>query len=443
MISLRDVPDPIHWHEGMLLAPQHFQQEALRGHAALTAQLGLATQFPWGVVHVLLDRVALVSGMVRVLELEAVLPDGLIGWHDSTAPAPLELDISDLADPLMQTPLTIWLTVPAARSGSWGGSQRWMSVEGRPIPDENSGEELAVPRLRPRLGLMATARPGERPPQALVAMPLARVMFANDAFAMVDFAPPSLTVPANSTIGRLCADVARRLREKAMLLAERAEAGGAAEGGESRDPFAEVRALVAGLPALEAQLAVEVAHPFQIYLAMCAVLGQVSALASGGVPPKLTRYDHNDPLPVFIEIRDYLVRMIERVREVAEPIRFTFEDGMFGLELKEEWLTRKMVVGVRGPAAMSTADIVAWMENAVIGSRSKLERLANLRVNGAERTVIESAGDLGIAAQRGTVLFSIEPEGDEVVAGERLEIWNPDNLGSRQRPADIVLYVLT
>lgn len=442
MVGIRDVPSPIQWHEGMLLSPQHFQQEALRHQLTTAVYVGLARPFHWGVAHLLLDRVALISGLVRVLELEAVLPDGLFVAHDSTSPMPLELDISTLADPLSQTPFTIHLTVPAARSGTWGGEQRWLSIEGRPIPDENGGEEVTIPRLHPRLALVATTAPGERPPQRLVSIPIARLQFVNDSFSVVDFAPPSLAVVANSTIGRLCADVVRRLREKAMLLSERATGGNNAEQ-EAAAAGDEVRSLVAGLPPLEAQLAAEVCHPFDVYLGMCGLVGQVSAFARGGVPPKLSRYDHYDPLPAFIEIRDYVIKMVERVREAAVPTHFTFEDGMFGLEMTEDWLKQRLVIGVRGPAAMSTSEMVAWIENAVIASRSKLDRLAALRVKGANRSVIDADSEVGIAPPRGTTLFSIERDPEIIVAGERLEIWNPDNLGSRYRPADIVLFVLT
>lgn len=443
MTGIRDVPDPIQWYEGMLLAPQHFQQEALRTQASIAAHLKLSNPFHWGVVHLLLDPAALVSGLVRVLELEAVMPDGLLVWHEASKLQPLELDVSKLADPLAKLPVTIHLTVPTVRRGTWGGKQRWLSVDGDPVPDENDspGDDLTIPRLRPRLELVATTKAGERPPPRFLSLPIARLAVKGDAFSPDEFAPPCLTVTANSTIGRLCADVARRLREKATLLAKRTEAGGAREGGT--DPFVEVRSLVVGLPPVEAQLAAEASHPFDLFVSMCTLLGHASALASGGIPPTLPRYDHADPLPSFVEVRDHLVRMMERVRQVAEPIRFSFENGMFGLEMKPEWMTRRLFVGVQGPAPMSTAELVAWVENAVIGSHSKLEELASLRVKGATRTLVDNAAEAGITPPRGTVLFSIEHDPRLVAPGERLEIWNPDNLGSRYRPADIILYVLT
>jgi type VI secretion system protein ImpJ len=420
----------------MLLSPQHFQQESLRNQTMVAVHARLASPFHWGVSHLLIDRVALVSGIVRVQELEGVMPDGLIISHDQTSPISLELDISEMGDPFAQAPLTIHVAVPAARTGTGGGSDRWLSVEGNPVADEYGGEEVAIPRLLPRLSLVVTSGSGEHPAARMISMPIARVSFANDTFAMVDFAPPALTVAANSTLGRAAADIARRVREKAKSMAERMAAG---ESGESAQ---EMSSLVAALPPLEAQLAVEVCHPFAVYMSLCALTGSVAALTVGGLPPKLSRYDHNDPLPAYAEIRNYILKMIDRVHDIAVAIHFTFADGMFGLEMKEEWVGRRLVIGVRGPQAMASAEIVGWMDNALVGSRSQLERLAAMRVKGAERAVIESAPELGVASQRGLVLFAIEHDPEIIMAGEPLEIWNPDNLGSRFCPTDILLFVL-
>ena len=436
MVAARDVPDPIQWHEGMLLSPQHFQQESLRNLMMVAAHAGLASPFHWGVTHLLLDRVALVSGVIRVLELEAVMPDGLVVSHDAGATQPLEIDITAMADPLAQLPFTIHLTIPAARAGSWGGQQRWQSVEGRPVVDENGGDELAIPRLRPRLSLTATALPGEKPPQRLVSMPICRVWFANESFSLAEFAPPAMAVTASSTLGRLTADIARRIREKAMLLAER-NVGGSAESGLDNG----LRHLVAALPVIEAQLAVEVCHPFTLYQSLCSLAGHVAGFGGGAMPPKLSRYDHDDPLGSFVEVVEYLHKMIGRGTEVVQPVHFAFENGMFGLDLRDAWLKHRLVIGIRGPQGMSSAEIVAWVENAVIASSSCLERLAMLRVKGAERSAIDSAADLGVPPQRGSVLFRIERDPALILAGERLEIWNPDNLGSRFRPTDVVLFV--
>ena len=47
MPELNDIPEAVQWHEGMLLAPQHFQLSARRGEALLGYALGAAAPFAW------------------------------------------------------------------------------------------------------------------------------------------------------------------------------------------------------------------------------------------------------------------------------------------------------------------------------------------------------------------------------------------------------------
>ena len=69
-------PDRIQWHEGMLLSPQHFQLESARVDALIGWHTLTGAPYSWGVKRLKFDLSLLPSGMVRVLELEAILPDG-------------------------------------------------------------------------------------------------------------------------------------------------------------------------------------------------------------------------------------------------------------------------------------------------------------------------------------------------------------------------------
>src|SRR5262249_28543467 len=48
-MSARDLPAAIQWYEGMLLAPQHFQQSSLRQEALLAYHLAALSPYHWGV----------------------------------------------------------------------------------------------------------------------------------------------------------------------------------------------------------------------------------------------------------------------------------------------------------------------------------------------------------------------------------------------------------
>ncbi|NUB17000.1 type VI secretion system baseplate subunit TssK, partial [Azospirillum brasilense] len=112
MTEARDIPDAIDWHDGMLLAPQHFQQQALRHERQLTYHVRQARPFHWGVVHLQVDRVQLVSGLVQVRELEAILPDGIVVDYRAGSDEPPAVGISASAEPGGQPQVTITLPVP-------------------------------------------------------------------------------------------------------------------------------------------------------------------------------------------------------------------------------------------------------------------------------------------------------------------------------------------
>ncbi|HEV7518390.1 MAG TPA: type VI secretion system baseplate subunit TssK, partial [Thermoanaerobaculia bacterium] len=81
-MSARELPAAIQWHEGMLLAPQHFQQMALRQEDLLGYHAAALSPYHWGVRQMEHDASLLVAGTFRLTALEAVLPDGLVvAWQ--------------------------------------------------------------------------------------------------------------------------------------------------------------------------------------------------------------------------------------------------------------------------------------------------------------------------------------------------------------------------
>jgi type VI secretion system protein ImpJ len=446
MLTARDIPDAIQWHEGMMLAPPHFQQLAARIDQLVAYNAAAVSPFHWGLVQLQLDRVTLISGQFRVLELEAVMPDGLIVHYSATDAGGLEADLTPYIDPIAQPTLTVHLCVPAAKPGmaaSPGDLPRHASIEGPLVRDECDGEgEMRIPRLKPRLSLLVTAATGQRPPQKYISVPLARVVYQHEAFALADFAPPALSVAPQSLLGRLCADLARRIREKALFLAERASSPAAVGNGRAtQDTLAEVNALVAGLPHFESLLAAGVCHPFHVYLALSQIVGHMAGFGAGPVPPPLSRYDHDDGLVAFAEIRDLLMRMLDRIKEAATPMSFTVEAGKFRLRIDLGWLKRKLVVGVRGAAGLNEADVAAWMSRSLIASETNMEKLWEMRVKGAGRQQIDPSTELDVSPGRGVTLFLIDNDPNFIVGDEMLEIWNSDQGGGRARIAEIVLYV--
>ncbi len=440
MINSRDIPEAIQWHEGMLLAPQHFQQMSLRNEELLHYHTHLAAPYHWGVVHLKVDPVLLVNGTFRIAELEAVMPDGLVVSHYAYDGQDIEVDLTAYTDDIKQAPVTIQLAVAANKNptgDSRAGLARMESVEGPSISDANTGEdELRIPRLKPRLSLLVT----EKPPKKYSTFPIARIAYTNESFSQTDYIPPTLSVPVKSEVGKLCADIAKRLREKAAFLSQSLRSPSLALNAplilENKHL---IQSLVGTLPQFEAILYSGVSHPFPLYLSLCMLTGHVAAVSPSMVPPILTPYDHNDLLATFSQAQKFIFRAIdEGILEKYTAIPMQEENGEFTLMLQKKWVGTLLTIGVRAQPGMATDLVMDWLNEAVIGSESQIPSMQEKRILGPKRQKVEKVDEF-VPAQD-VLIASIKVDSKFIMPEEVLHIFNHDS-SAAQKPAEIVLYV--
>lgn len=439
-MDARDIPESIQWHEGLLLTPQHFQQLSLRHEALLQYVASSIAPFNWGVRHVKIAPDSLAAGSLRVVELEAVMPDSLVVSFGARRGEELQVDLTQYEEQLKQRPVTVHLAVATRESdrAARGDLARYDSVEGDPVTDENTGEgNLRIPRLRPRLRLLVA----DEPPKKYVALPVARVYCRDEAYTLTDFIPPALAVERRSPLGILCSLAARRLREKAMYLADqlRVPAAGARAGAD-RDTESLIRSLVASLPLLEAVLGAGASHPYIVYLALCSVAGQVSVMGRSPVPPAFAPYDHNDLRATFEPVLAYISRKLdEGVTATFTAHPFSYEEGVYSLQFQPSWADKRLALGLRSATGTTEQEMVRWGYGCVIGSRNRMLSMRESRVLGARRRLIERDEDL--VPPRGVVLFALQADREFVEPDEELQIFNAGEYGQSQRPQEIVLYV--
>lgn len=435
------LPDAIQWHEGMLLAPQHFQEMTARQEALLHYHLHAAGPYHWGIETLEIDPVLLIEGTLRVTVLEAIMPDGLVVYHRADDGPPLEIDLTAHVDELTQQPVAVHLTVPRRKHGEAqvrGALARYTSIEGHEVYDENTGEtEVTIPRLVPRIGLVLA----DQPAQKFISLPLARVAYVNETFVRTDYLPAQLRVAIDSEIGRLCAAISRRLREKAVFLAEKIMSPSAAlRGPQTLESKLLIHAMVAGLPAFEAVLNTGQSHPYPLYRMLCHMVGQLAALGAGLVPPVLTPYRHHDPRSSFEEARGFIFRMIdEGIVESHTAVPFDYEQGSFRLKLKREWAAATLMIGVRGPTGSQEEDLALWMGESLIASATRIESLKERRILGAARERVE--GDEELVPARGMLLYAVTRDPEFIETEQPLLIFNSSDPVNRRGPAEVILYV--
>jgi len=434
-MTAREVPPAIQWHEGMLLAPQHFQTLGRRQELLLHYHASAVSPFHWGLTHLEIDRVVLMDGVFRVVELEAVMPDGMLVSNSASDGTDLKIDLGPRAAEIAQQPAFIHLAV-TARGRGHDATERYIVDDSIDLVDENSANApLSVPVLRPRLQLVTSDALSPK----LIHFPLAQVSYRNDVFDTTRYQAPWLRVVPGSVIYRLCMDLAARLRQKALYLSDKVRSPStSARAAQLLETKALVHCLVGELPPFEALLRSGSAHPFALYLALCSLVGHAAGLGHALVPAPLEPYDHANAVDAFDRaVTSITTALDEGIDESYTAYPFAVDGDEYKLAFDPEWAGRSLVLGVRTPPAASEADTAAWVASSVIGGRGKIVSLRDRRVLGIRRAPVESDSDL--VPSRGVSLYSIVADPELVAPGEEMVIVNPDP-GARS-PQEIVLYV--
>ncbi|MDY6991106.1 MAG: type VI secretion system baseplate subunit TssK [Pseudomonadota bacterium] len=433
------IVDAIQWHEGMLLTPQHFQQLSLRQEQLLQYTTQMTVPFAWGIRYLKIDPVLLVNGQLCVLELEALMPDGLIVNHDARADEELTLDLTEHLETIKQQPLMVYLAVPSY-SSQLLADERYYSIEGPPVMDMNTGEgRLTIPRLKPKLRLLT----GEAPSSKFIFFPLTQVAYKNETFVLTEFIPPTLFVTTPSALGDMLVSIITRAREKAAFLSERLRSPAYVTRMNKPmlfDTQNVLQGLVSMLPQIEAMLYAQASHPYPLYLSLCALAGNMATFTSGLLPPVFDAYAHNDLYATFTPVCTFIHHVLDHIHESYSVYPFHYKDQHFTLTLEPEWVQKRyFVIGARIANNSSEAELIEWMNACLIGSDDKVASMVERRILGAKRAHIEHEEDLDLIAPRGVVLFRVDVDGQFVQPEQGLHIFS--EYDSQHQPLEIVFYL--
>jgi type VI secretion system protein ImpJ len=396
------LPDAVQWSEGMLLSPQHLQQNDIYWQEHLRHRLACITPHFWGLRRL---AVELVKEVITVSELECVLPNGValaFPGNFPRQPEPLlQIDVSGCraGDP----PQRLWLLVPergagAARSGD--PERRYDSQVGLMTADENTGDgEVAVARLQLRCELVLSAL---IPSSAQGACPLLEVM--RDAQGMLhigDYLPPMICLGASQHLG--AAGLQHQLGARHELwwgYAQQFATEASGYGPEGKLNSGGVRNmlvarhLAGALPAMSVLLHAA-AHPEGLYQCLAEVVGRVAQFATSPLPLKMAPYQHDDCLAQFQAawryVEDTLAVEFERVRQDRlrapqpeydiKPFQVQGAGG-FSQRLPQQ-IDGALIIEVKRKEGQTIAEAGRWLNQADIACESLIPQLQRQRVPGA------------------------------------------------------------
>ncbi|CAO4841683.1 MAG: hypothetical protein CNLJKLNK_00694 [Holosporales bacterium] len=444
VVTTRSLISPqIQWYEGMLLSAHHFQQSDLRHHQLLIHHLSLVNPYHWGVHSFKLDPIVLPDGIVRITELEAVMPDGLLisyAINQADYP-PLEIDLKSYKNELMNNPgsvLTIQLALPVRHehaSPIVGEFARYWSVEGNDVKDDMAPDNvIKIPRLFPKVHLAV----GNNPPPRTTAIPLMKIVYRDEAFVQTSYLPPLFFIQEGTTIHKHCIDAVQKLREKANYLSDRWQSqAGTPLAGETA---ALLRPLVTALPYLEAVIHGQEPAPYALFQSLCLIAGQLSTLRLSQLPPVMPIYQHMDIVGSFTPVFEHIHAMLQTIEQAYASFLFNQRDRLFTLKLHEAYRHNRLYLGVRIPKTMTELQLNDWMSDAIIASDDAIDSVRNKRITGARRTLIREGDLYNLMPSRGVILVEVEADPDFIKFDQNLNIFNPADNPDR-RPTEICLFV--
>ncbi|WP_347557951.1 type VI secretion system baseplate subunit TssK [Robbsia sp. KACC 23696] len=429
----------VEWHEGMILSPQHFQQMNARMDSLAAWHTLAAAPFAWGVRNLSIDANLLPGGWLRVLSLDALMPDGTAISYDSADPlhAPLEIALHPFADKLDSQALDLYLTLPVTRTMRHkGGVRRYRSVPG-PLVDDDVSD---APPMDLSLQIAnLTLHIGEVPSVHYTSLRLGALVRENEVYRLNRTLPPLLEVQPDMSLWQRVAALLAQLRAKAAFIAKQT----ANPSSRIDERLAQLelrdrlRSLLSDLPLVEAVLRTPHLHPLPLYLALTKMLGSLSLLKPGAVPPVPLDYDHADPGAIFEPLLGWLDAAIAEVSQQYRELKFEMNAGTFQLRLSAEALPQRLYIGLRG---QSEKDLTGWMSGAIVGAAPLYPSLRERRVLGAARYRVDEAPELGVRAGSGYLLYALDASRGDILPGESLMISHVNENAAALRPQEVVLF---
>lgn len=452
------------WHDGLLLAPLHFEQLTQRHEELVAYHVRSGFQYAWGLRRLTLQAGKLAQGVVAVEQLEAVMPDGLLVSHGA-GDAPLQLAASEAMLDALRAPgarCTVHLTVPAP--GKTAGRARLRTVE---------RDEPELCRVQPNARLVTEA---DLLPGAETSLPLLQLKFEKQQLQLEAFIPPLLEIDLTPPDGQAALRAKAKTLYRRLAETERQLAAVAAECQERLRRLElreQLHCLSAGLPQLGGTLMLDAVTPLQLYMALSHVLGHLAILRKLSDPaPEAPPYQHRNLRKTFELLFALIEARLDTIERRCSELAFDRSGRDFSLlmdsAILQGWPTRSLLpggasngspvllAGLRGMAAEAAEQ---WMAAAIIAGESQLEDVRERRVRGAARYRIDAAGSLVLlAAERdplaaasapvqgidaeglhtaGTMLFAIAPDAQLLRAGEKLVLEAP----GLPAPDEIVLLI--
>ncbi|HEX6750873.1 MAG TPA: type VI secretion system baseplate subunit TssK [Longimicrobium sp.] len=373
------------WTRGTLLTPQHLQAQDRFLEDLVGFQLSALSFFPWGFGRLEIDPEALAGGTLALTAAAGLFPDGTPFDLPAGGPLPPPRPLDGAWQPDAQW-LDLHLAIPEHRPGgsnvslAGGDAAARYSAEVATRADENTGAgEKPIQLARQNVRLLAS---GESLAGHSV-LRAARVVCAATGTWGLDprFVPPLLDLSASGYL----TSIARRLvellaaRGGALSATRRQRNQGLADFGRADAAhFWLLYSVNTHLPRFRHLLEVRRGHPGELWSAMLALAGALTAFSPTVHPRDLPAYDHAELGDCFTRLDELLRGLLETAvpeNAVTLPLKASGPMVYAAALEQDRWLAApEMYLGIK--AEMKTAELLKKAPQLLkVSSADKIEGL--------------------------------------------------------------------
>lgn len=316
------------WSEGMLLRPQHFQQQDRYLYQVANQREKLINPNGYGLQHIEIDKSALALGQLTILSMSGILPDGMpfnIDAHHSLSLAIPEDCRNE------QVMLSVAIEKHNGVNLSSESNTRFSLYQVAIIDesqDDGLDEELNLARLNPCLQLAHDDKSGR------IQLPILRILELIDHKQILldtAFVPPCLDIRASHTLTTLLREITAMIKQRADALAVRMHK--ANKQSASVLDILMLQSLNRWQPLLAHFLQGRGTPPRELYESLVMLCGELSTFVrSERRVPELPHYDHDNLTLTFGDLAAVLSQSLSTVLEQT-AIAMKLEEAKYGIRV--------------------------------------------------------------------------------------------------------------
>ncbi len=433
------------WGEGLFLRPQHFQQQDAYHEWRLAQMSRLLHPYAWGVRHIKIDPDALQTGLLRLLELQVVMPDGELfnAPNEDELPPPVSLASATPTDHhqgvdtvfhLAMAPLRAnGSNMAATRDEADTGSRYYRAaIQAADAYTDAVSAEVVTLRKSARL------LPDSDPRGHLVSMPLLRLKKTSTGGFELDgrFVPPTLHIQSSATLFLHLRRLLDVLQAKVDALY-----------GMHREPSKNIiefrsgdvasfwllhtaSSAFAGLSHLVRHPAL---HPERLFEKLLELAGSLMTFSKSFTLADLPSYDHINPGPAFNRL-DQIVRDLLETVISTRYFAITLNESVPSFHqgrLDSEQINAGTQFYLGVSAAMPAAELVDTVPQRLkIGAPDDVDKLVLSAMPGI-KLIHAPQVPAAVPVRPGNYYFSIDARGplyERMLAAQAVTIYTPSGI---------------